>query len=110
MSKILKKSLLWLVLLTGVCVLTLGVQHGMQQASPALSAEQELVCCQQLGLVNPGLGLLYLAFVGKEHDTARWRRDFALALEKRRAKRTARLTGKNAPQRLSLTHKLLKTY
>lgn len=51
-------------------------------------------------MVNPSLQLVYLAFA---HESAtrsvgsqRWRRDFVLALEKRRAKRQARLMLKTA--------------
>jgi hypothetical protein len=106
MNNILKKSLRWFVLFVGGVLLVFGVQ----QSSPSLSGGQGLGCCQQVGLINPALGLLYLAFTVKEHDTAGWRRDFALALEKRRAKRQARLTGKRVSQRLSPTQKLLKTY
>jgi hypothetical protein len=106
MNSIFKKSLLWLVLFMGVSVLSFGVQ----QTPAGLSASQGLGCCQSLNVVNPGLGLLYLAFSVKAHDTAGWRRDIALVLEKRRAKRQARLMGKNVSQRLSPTQKLLKPF
>ena len=106
MNRIFKRSLLWFVLFVGGGLLVFGVQ----QSTSSLSAGQGLGYCQQVALINPALGLLYLAFTVKEHDTAGWRRDFALVLEKRRAKRQARVTGKRVSQRLSPTQKLLKTY
>ena len=92
MTQILKKSFLWLVVLVGASVLTFGAQR----VSPVAHDPQGTSCCQQAGLVNPSLQLFYFAFAAKSalpsSEPQLWRRDFVLALEKRRAKRQARLT------------------
>lgn len=81
-------------------MLTFGAQRFASLAHDL----QPFSCCQQAGLLNPGLGLLYLALVnGRDTDDdelKRWRRDFVLAIEKRRAKRQARLALKTATQSL----------
>lgn len=63
---------------------------------------QSASCCQQAGLVNPSLQLFYFAFatesVTRSNEAQRWRRDFVSALEKRRAKRQARLALRTATQ------------
>ena len=73
---------------------------GAQRFSALAHDPQGANCCQQPGLVNPGLQLVYLAFATESAtrsvDSHRWRRDFVLALEKRRAKRQARLMLKTA--------------
>ena len=98
MTKILKKVFLWFVVLVGASVVTFG----SQRVSPLAHDPQGASCCQQAGLVNPGFQLVYFAIA---HESAtrsveaqRWRRDFVLALEKRRAKRQARLALKTATQ------------
>lgn len=48
-------------------------------------------CCASLQWVAPSLGMLVLVITPEGTDAKRWRRDFVLALEKRRAKRRARL-------------------
>lgn len=100
MTQILKKSFLWLVVLVGASVLTFGAQR----VSPVAHDPQGTSCCQQAGLVNPSLQLFYLAFANKTTtrsvESQLWRRDFVLALEKRRAKRQARLTLKTASHSL----------
>ena len=94
MSKILKRSFLWFVVLVGASILTFGIQR----FTPFVYDAQSVSCCQQVGLVNPSLGLFYLAFAPERYEAKRWRRDFVLALEKRRAKRQARLMVKTASQ------------
>ena len=100
MTQILKKSFLWLVVLVGASVLTFGAQR----VSPVAHDPQGTSCCQQAGLVNPSLQLFYLAFAAKSalpsNEPQLWRRDFVLALEKRRAKRQARLMLKTASHSL----------
>lgn len=96
MSKILKRSFLWFVVLVGASILTFGIQR----FTPFVHDAQSVSCCQQVGLVNPSLGLFYLAFAPERYEAKRWRRDFVLALEKRRAKRQARLMVKTASQSL----------
>jgi hypothetical protein len=99
-KKILKRYFLWFVVLVGVSVLTFATQRFTTWVhySPGVS------CCVQAGMVHPSLGLLYLAFVDKsatqQNDSKRWRRDFSLALERRLAKRQARLALKTATQSL----------
>ena len=73
---------------------------GAQRLTPFVHDAQSVSCCQQAGLVNPSLGLFYLAFAPEPYEAKRWRRDFVLALEKRRAKRQARLMVKTASQSL----------
>ena len=94
MSKILKRSFLWFVVLVGASMLTFGTQR----FTPLVHDAQSVSCCQQVGLVNPSLDLFYLAFAPERYEAKRWRRDFVLALEKRRAKRQARLMVKTASQ------------
>lgn len=100
MTQILKKSFLWLVVLVGASVLTFGAQR----VSPVAHDPQGTSCCQLAGLVNPSLQLFYFAFAAKSalpsSEPQLWRRDFVLALEKRRAKRQARLTLKTASHSL----------
>ena len=84
----------------GASVLTFGTQR----FSPLAHDPPGARCCQQAGLVNPSLQLFYLA-LATEHaargaESKRWRRDFVLALEKRRAKRQARLWAKTETQSL----------
>jgi len=99
-TKILKKSFLWLVVLVGASVLSFGAQH----VSPLAHDPQGASCCQQAGLVYPNLQLFYLALAPERsmhsNDVQRLRRDFVTALEKRRAKRQARLALKTATQSL----------
>ena len=73
---------------------------GAQRFTPLVHDAQSVSCCQQVGLVNPSLGLFYLAFAPERYEAKRWRRDFVLALEKRRTKRQARLTVKTPSQGL----------
>ncbi len=80
----------------GASMLTFGAQR----FTPFVHDSQSVSCCQQVGLVNPSLGLFYLAFAPERYEAKRWRRDFVLALEKRRAKRQARLMVKTASQSL----------
>ena len=96
MSKILKKSFLWFVVLVGASVVTVGAQR----VAPLAHDPQGASCCQQAGMVNPGFQLVYLAIAHESAtrsvESQRWSRDFVLALEKRRAKRQARLMLKTA--------------
>ena len=96
MSKILKKYFLWFVVLVGASVVTFGAQR----VSPLAHDPQGVTCCQQAGLLNPSLQLFYFAFATesaiRSNEAQRWRRDFVSALEKRRAKRQARLALKTA--------------
>ena len=100
MSKILKKSFLWFIVIVGASVVTFGVQR----FTPLAHDLQPVSCCQQAVLANPSLQWLYLAFVAERttlgYESKRWRRDFVLAIEKRRAKRQARLALKTATQSL----------
>ena len=100
MTQILKKSFLWFVVLVGASVLTFGAQR----VSPVAHDPQDASCCQQARLVNPSLQLFYLAFATegalRSNEALRWRRDFVSALEKRRAKRQARLMLKTASHSL----------
>jgi hypothetical protein len=73
---------------------------GAQRFTPLVHDAQSVSCCQQVGLVNPSLGLFYLVFAPERYEAKRWRRDFVLALEKRRTKRQARLMVKTASQGL----------
>lgn len=73
---------------------------GTQRFTPLAQDSRGVSCCQQAGLVNPSLGLFYLAFTAEVYESKRWRRDFVLELEKRRAKRQARLMVKTASQSL----------
>ena len=98
LSKIFKRSFLWCVVLFGTSVLTFANHRVTAWGDDA----QGLSCCLQAGLVNPNLGLLYLAFA-PEHakqgaESKSWRRDFVLALEKRRAKRQTWLALKTLNQ------------
>ena len=97
MSKILKQCFLWFVVIVGASMLTCGAQR----FTPLVHDSKDVSCCQQVGLVNPSLGLFYLAFTAEGYDSKRWRRDFVLELEKRRAKRHARLMAKTASQSLT---------
>ena len=98
MTKILKKYFLWFVVLVGASVVTFGAQR----VSPLAHDPQGATCCQQAGLLNPSLQLFYFAFATesamRSNEAQRWRRDFVSALEKRRAKRQARLALKTATQ------------
>lgn len=53
---------------------------GAQRFAPLANELQPVSCCQQAGLLNPGLGLLYLALVNgraiDDDELKRWRRDF----------------------------------
>ncbi|MFZ4710523.1 MAG: hypothetical protein ACOYMH_11845 [Zwartia sp.] len=95
-SKILKKYLRWFVVLLGSSLLTFVAQR----TSPLAHDPQGASYIQQAGLVNPSLQLVYLAFANgsatRSVETQRWRRELVLALEKRRAKRQARLMLKTA--------------
>jgi hypothetical protein len=98
--KILEKSFLWFVVLVGVSLLSFGAQRVSPLAHDPLGAN----CCQQAGWVNPSLQLFYLAFVTqsamRSDEAQLWRREFVLALEKRRAKRQVRLALKISTQSL----------
>jgi hypothetical protein len=95
-SKILKKYFLWFVALVGASV----VMVGAQRVAPLAHDPQGASCCQQAGMVSPGFQLVYLAIAHESAtrsvESQRWSRDFVLALEKRRAKRQARLMLKTA--------------
>ena len=87
-----------MVVLVGASVLTFGAQR----ISPLAHDPQGASCCQQAGMVNPSLQLFYYAFATegamRSNEAQRWRRDFVSALEKRRAKRQARVALKTATQ------------
>lgn len=80
----------------GASVVTIGAQR----VAPLAHDPQGASCCQQAGMVNPGFQLVYLAIAHESAtrsvESQRWSRDFVLALEKRRAKRQARLMLKTA--------------
>ena len=80
------------------------VTFGVQRFTPLAHDLQPFSCCQQAELANPSLQWLYLAFVAERttlgYESKRWRRDFVLVIEKRRAKRQARLALKAATQSL----------
>lgn len=90
--KIFNQSFLWFIALVGASALTFGGQR----LSPFTPDPQSVKCCQQVGLVNPSVGLFYLTFAMDGYERKRWQRDLVLALEKRRAKRQARLMIKTA--------------
>ena len=75
---------------------------GAQRFSTLVHDPQGVSWYQQAGLVNPSLQLFCLAFATENAtrgaESKRWRRDFVLALETRRAKRQARLMFKTIPQ------------
>lgn len=96
MSNLFKKSFFWLVALLAIGVLVLGTQRGMPLTQDAHS------CCASLYWVAPSLGMLVLVSKSEGTDAKRWRRDFVLALEKRRAKRLARLATGASPCNLSM--------
>jgi hypothetical protein len=63
-----------------------------QRATPLTEEKQGAVCCQQVRWISPNLTVLVLIMKHDGAQTKRWRRDFVLALERRRAKRKFRLT------------------
>jgi hypothetical protein len=87
MSKILKKSFRMFGALLATGVLVLGTQREMYLTQEA----QGSGCCASWQWAAPSLGMLFLALAPQGADSKRLRRDFVLALEKRRAKRRVRL-------------------
>ena len=87
MGNLLKKSFLWFVALLAIGVLALGTQRGM----PLTQDANGYGCCASWQWVAPSLVMLVLVIKPEGAHAKRWRRDFVLALEKRRSKRRARL-------------------
>jgi hypothetical protein len=98
MSNLLKKSVLLCVALLAIGVLALGTQRGMSLTQDA----HGYGCCASWQWIAPSLGMLVLAIKPQGADVKRWRRDFVLALEKRRAKRLARLAAAAPACKLSM--------
>lgn len=98
MGTLLKKSFLWFVALLAIGVLALGTQRGM----PLTQDADGYGCCASWQWVAPSLGMLVLAIKPEGADFKRWRRDFVLALEKRRSKRRTRLVAPASPCNLSM--------
>ena len=84
------------VALLAIGALVLGTQRTLLLTQDAHS------CCASWRWAAPSLGMLFLALAPERADARRWERDFVLALEKRRAKRLARLATGASPCNLSM--------
>jgi hypothetical protein len=87
------------VALLAIGGLALGTQRGM----PLGQDLQGYGCCASWQWAAPSLGMLVLVITPEGADAKRWRRDFVLALEKRRAKRRARLAASTTSCNLSMS-------